>query len=48
MKKIYFVRHGVTDWNQDKRCMGRTDIPLNEKGKEQARQLAGKIGKELA
>lgn len=48
MKKIYFVRHGMTDWNQNKRCMGRTDIPLNKKGKEQAWQLARKIGKELA
>ena len=43
MKKIYLVRHGVTDWNLEKRCMGRTDIPLNEQGREQAQEIAKKM-----
>ena len=30
--KIYFVRHGETEWNQQKRFQGRTDIALSEKG----------------
>lgn len=32
--KIYFVRHGETIWNKEKKIQGRSDIPLNEYGKE--------------
>lgn len=34
---IYIVRHGETDWNTKLKLQGRSDIPLNEKGLEQAR-----------
>ena len=34
---IYVTRHGQTDWNLEKKVMGRCDIPLNENGKEQAK-----------
>ena len=45
---IYFVRHGVTDWNENitadgrhsAKCQGRADIPLNENGIAQAKELA--------
>lgn len=33
---IYFVRHGETDYNKQGKLQGQLDIPLNEKGREQA------------
>lgn len=40
---VIFVRHGQTDWNTVGRMQGREDIPLNEKGLEQARLTASGI-----
>lgn len=37
---IYLVRHGQTAWNLEKKTQGHTDIPLNEKGRNQAKILA--------
>lgn len=41
--KLYFVRHGETEWNVKKKIQGKTDIPLNENGRNQARELANKL-----
>ena len=38
--KLYIARHGETAWNVENRVSGRTDIPLTERGLEQARLLA--------
>ena len=42
-KTIYFVRHGKTDWNDQFRYQGATDIPLNDEGRKQARKAAARL-----
>jgi probable phosphoglycerate mutase len=37
---ILLVRHGETDWNSERRWQGHADRPLNDVGREQARELA--------
>lgn len=37
---LYIIRHGKTDWNAAYRLQGRTDIPLNEEGRQMARKAA--------
>jgi broad specificity phosphatase PhoE len=36
MPTLYYVRHGLTDWNAQGRLQGRLDVPLNDKGRRQA------------
>ncbi len=36
-KEFYFLRHGETDWNLEGRAQGQTDVPLNDRGRDQAR-----------
>lgn len=40
MKTVYFVRHGETEYNQEKRLQGWCDSPLSERGKQQVHQVA--------
>lgn len=37
---LYVMRHGKTDWNKNFKLQGKTDIPLNEEGREMARTAA--------
>jgi broad specificity phosphatase PhoE len=33
---IYYLRHGETDWNVERRLQGHQDVPLNARGRAQA------------
>lgn len=46
--KIYFVRHGETDWTKQQRLQGRQDIPLNDNGRIQVQKTAEFIKENLA
>ena len=38
--RLYLVRHGATEWTAAGRLQGRTDIPLSEAGRREARAVA--------
>jgi len=47
--RLLLVRHGATDWSDAGRLNGWTDVPLNERGRIQARTLARRLaGRDLA
>ena len=37
--RVLAIRHGETAWNVDGRIQGHLDLPLNDRGREQARRL---------
>lgn len=41
--KILFVRHGKTEWNNQKKMQGSVDIPLSDDGIEHAKIMAKKL-----
>lgn len=46
MTRMILVRHGETAWNQELRFQGHMDIPLSEKGLEQAGRLSARMASE--
>src|SRR4051812_33286345 len=40
---LWLARHGETAWTLSRQHTGRTDVPLTEHGREQARELAPKL-----
>lgn len=40
MLEILLIRHGQTDWNRDRRIMGRLPVPLNAAGRREVEQLS--------
>ena len=45
MAKLILIRHGQTDWSNQRRVQGSLDIPLNNEGKKEAQEIAGELSK---
>jgi broad specificity phosphatase PhoE len=41
--RIYLVRHGETEWNKTRRFQGRSNLPLNQEGRQQVKALASAL-----
>ena len=45
MSKLVIIRHGQSQWNLENRFTGWTDVPLSERGEQDA-HTAGKVLRE--
>jgi probable phosphoglycerate mutase len=43
LPRLFLARHGDTAWTESRQHTGRTDVPLNERGEEHARQLGERL-----
>jgi broad specificity phosphatase PhoE len=43
LPRLFLARHGDTAWTDTRRHTGRTDIPLNERGEDRARQFGERL-----
>ncbi len=43
LPRLFLARHGDTAWTDLRRKTGRTDIPLNKRGEDRARQLGERL-----
>lgn len=43
MKRLILLRHGQSQWNVENKFTGWTDVPLTDKGREEARSAGEKI-----
>ena len=43
MQRLWLVRHGTTVWNQERRFMGHSDLPLAPLGQTQARWVGRRL-----
>jgi broad specificity phosphatase PhoE len=46
MAWLLLARHGETDWNREGRWQGHADVALNDRGRDQARELAERLADE--
>src|SRR5262245_34828309 len=45
LPRLFLTRHGDTAWTDSAQRTGRTDLPLNERGEDRARQIGMKLQK---
>lgn len=43
MGTLYLIRHGLPAFEGEKRCIGATDLPLSEEGREQMRRVRERL-----
>jgi probable phosphoglycerate mutase len=45
LPRLFLARHGDTAWTESRQHTGRTDLPLNERGEHNARQMGERLQK---